>query len=432
MDWGRWRHDILWELIIGGYRIAFMPRPATKATATWVVRRLVAGGHRALFAGGCVRDMLLGRRCTDYDVATDATPQQVKGMFGHVLLIGAKFGVAMVLHRGRKVEVTTFRSDWSYSDGRRPDGVRYTTPQEDAKRRDFTINGIFYDPLADEVIDYVKGQADLAAGTVRTIGRPDERFAEDYLRMLRAVRFAVALDFSIERRTASGIRKYAAKVTSMSGERIFDELSKMLSLGSAADALVTMAKLGLARQILPELFAGEGLWEAAVHRTKALAGRRDLTLVLAGVLAELPPRRIVRIIRRWGASNNLRDELCFLARHLDDWQTACEVPLAEFKRLLGGPYFGRLRRLWSLRERLATGRSSCARRITRRVRQIPADRVAPPPLVTGSDLLAMGLEEGPRFGRVLAALYDAQLNETLATRRAALRAARERIRRAKT
>ena len=155
-------------------------------------------------------------------------------------------------------------------------------------------------------------------------------------------------------------------------------------------------------------------------------------LVLAGLLAELPPRRIVRIIRRWGASNNLRDELCFLARHLDDWQTACEVPLAQFKRLLGGPYFGRLRHLWSLRERLSTGRSSCARRIARRVRQIPADRVAPPPLVTGSDLLAMGLEEGPRFGRVLDALYDAQLNETLATRRAALRAARERIRRAKT
>ena len=409
-----------------------MAMPATKATATWVVRRLAGEGHRALFAGGCVRDMLLGRRCTDYDVATDATPQQVKRLFGHVLLIGAKFGVAMVLHRGRKVEVTTFRSDWSYSDGRRPDGVRYTTPQEDAKRRDFTINGIFYDPLTREVIDYVKGQADLAAGVVRTIGRPDERFAEDYLRMLRAARFAAALDFSIERRTASAVRKYAPKITSISGERIFDELSKMLSLASAALALVMMEELALAPQILPELFAGAGLWKAAVRRAKALAGRRDLRLVMAGLLAELPAPQIRRITRRWGASNDLRDELCFLAGHLDGWQTAGEVSLAQFKRLLAGPYFGRLRRLWSLREQLTTGGSSCARRITRRARKIPADKIAPPPLVTGSDLLAIGLEEGPRFGQILTALYDAQLNETLTTRRAALRAARERIRRTET
>ncbi len=376
--------------------------------------------------------MLLDRRCTDYDVATDATPIQVKRLFGHVLLIGAKFGVAMVLHRGRKVEVTTFRSDWSYSDGRRPDGVRYTTPQEDAKRRDFTINGIFYDPLADEVIDYVKGQADLAASVLRTIGRPDERFAEDYLRMLRAARFSVALDFSIEQRTASAVRKYAAKITSISGERIFDELGKMLSLPSAAQALVVMAELGLARRILPELFVRAGLWEAAVRRAKVLAGRRDLTLVLAGVLAELPTSQIRKITRRWGASNDLRDELCFLAEHLDAWQTAGEVSLAEFKRLLGGPYFGRLRRLWSLRERLTTGGSGCARRITRRVREIPADKIAPPPLVTGSDLLAMGLKEGPGFGQIITTLYDAQLNETLVTRRAALRAAREFTRPPKT
>ncbi|HOF19074.1 MAG TPA: CCA tRNA nucleotidyltransferase, partial [Phycisphaerae bacterium] len=164
-----------------------MARPADKATATWVVRRLREAGFQALFAGGCVRDMLLGIRCNDYDVATDAVPDQVRALFGRVLLVGAKFGVAMVLHRGRKVEVTTFRSDLSYSDGRRPDGVRFSTPEEDARRRDFTINGMFYDPLDGRVIDFVGGRDDLRRRVLRTIGRADERFAEDYLRMLRAV-----------------------------------------------------------------------------------------------------------------------------------------------------------------------------------------------------------------------------------------------------
>ena len=405
-----------------------MSRPATKATALWVIRRLQRAGHAALLAGGCVRDMLMGHRSSDYDVATSATPHQVKKLFGHVLLIGAKFGVAMVIHKGRKVEVTTFRTDLSYSDGRRPDGVRFTTPAEDASRRDFTINGMFYDPVDEEVIDYVGGRADLAAGLIRAIGSPDERLGEDYLRMLRAVRFAVRFDFRIDPTTAQAIRKHAAKITTISGERTYDELSKMLSIGSAAQALRRLDRLDLARAILPELLSG-GLWPAAVRRVEAVARRRDLTLAFAALLCELPGSSISRIVRRWGGPNDLRDAVKWIAGHLGDWRTAADMPPCQFKRILAGPHYDRLRVLWGVEERRRTHGARHAARISGRARAIPPGQVAPPPLVTGDDLLGMGLSEGRRLGQCLRALYDAQLNGELRSRRAALEAAEKMVRR---
>ncbi|HUT59926.1 MAG TPA: CCA tRNA nucleotidyltransferase, partial [Phycisphaerae bacterium] len=296
-----------------------MASPATKSTALWVVRQLRLAGHQALFAGGCVRDMLLELRSSDYDVATDATPQQVKKLFRHVLLVGAKFGVAMVIHRHRKVEVTTFRSDLSYSDGRRPDAVRFATPREDALRRDFTINGMFYDPIEEKVVDFVGGQKDLQRGVIRTIGDPQDRFAEDYLRMIRAVRFAVRLNFRIEQTTKAAVRKHAHHVTSISGERIFDELSKMLSRRSAARALRLMDDLDLAEAVLPDLRAA-GMWGRSVGRVHAVAKRKDLPLALGALLVELPPRTIARTVRQWGASNELRDALVWMAEHLGDWK----------------------------------------------------------------------------------------------------------------
>ena len=404
-----------------------MAKPADKRTALWVLRRLRSAGHKALLAGGCVRDMLLGLRSTDYDVATSATPRQVKRLFRHVLLIGAKFGVAMVIHRGRKVEVTTFRSDLSYSDGRRPDAVRFATAEEDARRRDFTINGLFYDPIAEEVIDTVGGQADLRRGLIRTIGNPSERFAEDYLRMLRAVRFAVRLGFKITPATARAIRQHAPKITSISGERIFDELSKMLSLPSAAQALRKMAELGLAKEILPELLQQEELWQVAVERVESLAKKRTFTLTLGATLAELPPRTISTLVRRWGASNDLRAELCFYSQHLDDWRRAADLQLSEFKRLMASRHFANLQVLWRCRERRLTGRQVQSRRIARRAAGIPKARIAPTPLVTGSDLIKMGLKEGARIGRLLKHLYNAQLNEKLRSRREALAMARQLI-----
>jgi tRNA nucleotidyltransferase/poly(A) polymerase len=407
-----------------------MAKPATESTALWVVRRLRQAGFQALFAGGCVRDMLLGRKSSDYDVATEATPQQVRKLFSHVLLVGAKFGVAMVIHRGRKVEVTTFRSDLSYSDGRRPDGVRFSSPKEDALRRDFTINGMFYDPLAGKVLDHVGGQRDLRHGVIRTIGPAERRFAEDYLRMLRAVRFAVRLNFRIDRATAAAIRKHAPHIRSISGERIYDELTRMLSIASAGDALCRLADLGLAQAILPGLFAGAATWPAALARVEAVAARQDVLLTLSALMAGLGDEEIRRAVRGWGAGNDVRDGLCWIARHLKDWRRAAEMPLAEFKRLLARRHFEHLRRLWAVHERRETGRLTQARRIRRRAAGIPKNRIAPPPLVTGDDLKRLGLPEGPLLGQILGELYDAQLNETLTSRRAALKAAREMIRQA--
>jgi len=400
-----------------------MTGPATRTTALWVVRRLRAAGHVALFAGGCVRDMLLGRRSTDYDVATDAAPRQVKRIFGSVLLVGAKFGVAMVLHKGRKVEVATFRSDVSYSDGRRPDAVRFSTPREDALRRDFTINGMFYDPVTRKVIDYVGGRRDLERRVVRTIGDADKRFGEDYLRMIRAVRFAVALGFRIDPKTAAAVRRHAPKISSISGERIFEELRRMLSAPSAGKALEKLHSLKLAQAVLPELFAA-GAWEAARERVAAVAGRKDATLTPASLLSDISAGEIRRIVRRWGASNELRDAICHVAAHKDDWRDAAGWALCDFKRLMAEGHFERLRAMWRFEEHKATGRQVQSRRIARRAAGIPSDKVAPAPLVTGADLLGMGMVEGPALGRVLRRLYDAQLDERITTRREALKEAR--------
>ena len=407
-----------------------MAEVAGKATALWVLRRLRSAGHQALFAGGCVRDMLLGRSVTDYDVATDASPDQVRGLFRRVLLVGEKFGVAMVIHKGRRVEVATFRSDLSYSDGRRPDGVRFSTPREDALRRDFTINGMFYDPLAREVIDYVGGQADLAAGVIRTIGKPDERFAEDYLRLVRAVRFAVRLGFDIDPDTASAVAKYAPRIAAISGERIFDELSKMLSPASAGEALRKLAELDLAAHVLGGLACDKELWAAAVDSVSAVAGRKDLTLTLAALVAELPVRTVAGMIRRWGASNDLRDAILWLGQHRDDWRELGSMPLSSFRKLAGHRQFARLRALWRTRAGLADGAAragAIGRLVTRRLREIPGREPLPEPLVTGADLIAMGLPPGPAMGKALREAYDAQLDLEVATRREALARAKKGI-----
>jgi poly(A) polymerase len=392
-----------------------MATPAPKSTALWVVRRLRRAGHQAFFAGGCVRDMLLGRPTEDYDVATDATPQEVKALFPQVLLVGAKFGVAMVLRDHRKVEVATFRSDLAYVDGRRPEGVRFATAREDALRRDFTINGMFYDPLAREVIDYVGGRLDLERRAIRTIGEPGDRFAEDYLRMLRAVRFAVALGFELDARAADAIRREAPSIERISGERVFEELWKMLKRPSAADAMKTLADVGLAGHVLPELLTDAGLWDRALRRVEAVARRKDPALTLAALALDWPAPAIAAFVRRGGQSNELAGTLAWLAARRDDWRSAGEMDLAGFKRLIANPAFASLRRLWEVEERLETGAVRATARVLRRARFIPPEKIAPPPLITGRDLKTMGLAQGRRLGEVLRRLYEAQLNEEIAT-----------------
>lgn len=404
-----------------------MAKPANKATAVWVVKRLQEAGFEGLFAGGSVRDMLLGVRSKDYDVATNATPKQVKRLFGHVLLIGAKFGVAMVIHREQTVEVTTFRSDISYSDHRRPDRVQFTSIDQDAQRRDFTINGMFYDPLTEKLIDTVGGSNDLNRRIVRTIGEPDLRFSEDYLRMIRAVRFAMRLGFRIAPATAAAIRRHAPKIVSISGERIFDELSGMFCLDSAPRAMQKLHTLGLMREILPELLDRPNLWKAALRRVTLVAGKKDANLVFGAMLADLPVEAIRKIVSHWGASNNLRTELCFYSQHLGDWRSAADLPLCDFKRLVGKSHFAKIKLLWSIDERRLTRRDTQTRRIAARAGRIPKNRISPKPFLDGADLIAMGLPSGPRLGRIIKALYNAQLNEEITSRRAATAMARRLI-----
>ena len=224
-----------------------------KQVAIKVIKRLRRSGFQALLAGGCVRDMLLARRASDYDVATNAQPQNVIGLFKRTLKVGAKFGVVIILIEGRQVEVATFRTETGYADGRHPNVVEFAGAAEDAGRRDFTINGMFYDPLQKEVIDYVNGQADLKSQIVRTIGRPAERFGEDYLRMLRAVRFSTQLGFAIESSTWSAICSNAKKIIKISGERIAIELEGILVNPNRSAGASMLFESGFAEAIFPGL-----------------------------------------------------------------------------------------------------------------------------------------------------------------------------------
>jgi len=234
----------------------------------------------------------------------------------------------------------------------------------------------------------------------------------------------VRVDFRIAPATAAAIRKHAPKIVSISGERILDELSKMLACGSAAKAMRTLEAMGLAQEVLRELFEEQSAWEAGLKRLEGVALARDANLAMGALLADLPPAVIGRMVRRWGGSNALRQELESYAEHLGDWSIAAEMPLCDLKRLMAQKHFEKLRRLWRVEERRQTGSDRQGRRIARRVKRIPAGKVCPPPLVSGGDLMSLGIDEGPELGRILRAVHDAQLNEDIRCRREAMDMAR--------
>ncbi len=394
--------------------------------AVAVIRRLRRNGHEALLAGGCVRDMLMGRRPADFDVATSATPDEVARIFHRVIMVGAKFGVAMVIIDQRRIEVATFRTDVSYSDGRRPDSVRFASAREDALRRDFTINGMFFDPLSGQVVDYVGGQEDLQAGVIRAIGDAEIRFSEDYLRMLRAVRFANRFNFPLDEATTRAIKARVEKIHGISGERIREELEKMLSHVSAAKAMEMLHEMGLLQAILPALFERESLWPAARQRMELLAIHRDYVLLMAALLAELPAETIRALARAWGGSNLLKDSLLWLSTHHRHWQRP-DMSLAQLKRLMANRDWQRLLVLWKAQERIETGAEVNSLALSRRASRVAPESVAPPALVTGLDLKDLGLPSGPKLGSLLQRLYEAQLDETISTRPQAMELARSLI-----
>jgi len=395
--------------------------------ATKIVRRLREAGHIAYFAGGCVRDELLSLRPTDFDVATDAVPARVREVFPKTAEVGAAFGVVLVYEKvGAEkavIEVATFRSDGPYSDARRPDSVHFSTPEEDAKRRDFTINALFLDPLLapgepGRVIDFVGGQEDLAARVIRAVGDADKRLAEDHLRALRAVRFAARLGFMIEPGTAAAISRHAAELRGVSRERIGEEMRRMLLHPSAVcrmRAVELIERLGLDAPVLQEDGRGQG--------SLGVVGRQDaLPPVMGGVLAAwciermgagatgLDAGQIAEVRARWrGAmclsneeSEEFSDVLGMYSEFVQGWKG---LGVARRKRMAARAMFAQALGL------LAAVDAAASDRISGEVKGLESDGIGidPEPLVTGEDLIGMGLRPGPAFKRILESVTDAQL-----------------------
>ncbi|MFO0808421.1 MAG: CCA tRNA nucleotidyltransferase [Gemmataceae bacterium] len=426
--------------------------------ATDVVRRLRDAGHEALFAGGCVRDQLLGREPDDFDIATDARPEQVRRLFRRTVAVGVSFGVVEVLGRKpHKVQVATFRSDGAYTDGRHPDAVTFSTAREDAQRRDFTINGMFFDPLGGRVIDYVGGEADLRAGVVRAIGDPAARFTEDKLRLLRAVRFATRFGFALDSTTADAIRAMAGQVRVVSAERIADELRKLLTGPRRAEGMRLLEDVGLIAPILPELLPTQGLlqgppaaptgdlWEHTLRVIELLPATASFELTFAALLHDVgKPRVVGRTPDRYTfhghehVGKRMAGDICTRLR-LSNIETSRIVWLVEKHQVLcDAPHMRRsvlkpllahagIVELLSLHRADANASGRPVDHVDfcdQCLREWPPEELNPLPLLTGTDLIAMGLSPGPEFKRLLDAVREAQLEGSIRTNQQATALAR--------
>ncbi len=395
--------------------------------AVEVVRRLKTAGFIALWAGGCVRDYLLGKTPQDYDVATNATPDEVRKVFRgrKTLDVGASFGVIIVV--GSKaaghVEVATFRSDGDYSDGRRPDSVTFSSPEEDAQRRDFTINGMFYDPVEQRVLDFVGGERDLGEGIVRAIGDPHDRMREDKLRLLRAVRFTAHLEFGLARATKSAVTEMASQIHVVSAERIAVELRRMLTDPHRHVAIELADEVGLLREILPELASPKSEISNLRFQISDFARLRLLqkpSFELAFAVLLLGVANIEAICRRLQLSNDELEKTAWLVRHQDALRAADQLRLAPLKRLLAHPHHDDLLALTRATLLAANADLHPVLFCERYLETTPPAEINPPPLVTGNDLIALGFPAGPEFKRLLDELRDAQLNGEITSREAAL------------
>lgn len=393
-----------------GRRSTSVSRSPAREAAGAIVRTLREHGFVALLAGGCVRDEVMGLAPKDYDVATDARPERVRQIFRHTQAVGEHFGVVLVRESGCTVEVATFRNESGYADRRRPDSVTFTDAENDARRRDFTINGLFMDPFSGEVIDYVGGKADLRAGVIRAIGDPAARLGEDHLRALRAVRFAARFEFTIEERTAEAIRHDAAELRGVSRERIGQEVRLMLLNSHRGRAISLLTDLGLDGPVLYEPHSARPVQVLAALDPSGLdAGPRVVAASLAAWAVDRGSAD-ARLSARWRKalvlSNEERDGLTAILRDLErlrsHWSGLC---VAARKRLAAGPWF---------RETMVVLEASARethQRVMDDVQVLAAESggLAPEPLLTGDVLVAAGYPPGPRFKKVLDCVYDAQL-----------------------
>jgi len=419
-----------------------------------VAARLREQGHIAYFAGGCVRDMVRGLTPKDYDIVTDAPPETVQALFPRTYAVGAQFGVIIVVEACFQFEVVTFRSDDAYIDGRHPSAVHFSSPEKDAKRRDFTINGMFYDPVADKVIDLVGGQTDIAAKLVRAIGDPAKRFAEDRLRMLRAVRFATVLDYQIDKATWDALATSAPSINQISAERIRDELGRIFLSPNRIRGWNLLDASGLMHAILPELEAMKGVLQPEqfhpegdvfVHTRlmlQLLPQEVSVPLVFAvlfhdvakPVTATVDNTGRIRfnehdrigaqmteaIMRRLRFSGDEIEATVEMVRQHMVFKDAPKMRIAKLKRFMARPTFD---------EELELHRVDCESShrmlgnyefLVRKREEFANEPIIPPPLVRGDDLIELGLKPGPRFGEILEAVETRQLEGQLRTREEAL------------
>lgn len=408
--------------------------------AEHVVRTLTGAGHVAYFAGGCVRDELLGLTPTDYDVATDATPDRITSLFPRTSEVGAHFGVVLVKHRDEVIEVATFRSDGDYSDRRRPDAVTFSNPRDDAQRRDFTVNALFLDPIASgpapegasvvthpsrgRIIDFVGGISDLEARTLRAVGDPDKRLAEDHLRALRAVRLAARLSFIIDPATAEAIRRHARELQGVSRERIGEEVRRMAEHPSRAVAAKLIHELGLEAPVFTWTGdQGPRTWSvlAALQPESGFAA----TLAAWALDLGLKPGEETAVVQAWRKalmlSNDTKAQLSAILNTLPTLELGwSSLSVARQKRLAAGPWFSETMNVFHAAN--PTGAAA----VEERLRELAAtpSGLWPQPFVSGDDLVALGMKPGPRFKEILDGVLDAQLEGRVTNREEALELAR--------
>ena len=385
-------------------------------SAVEIIQKLRQHGHEAYLVGGCVRDMVLGIEPSDYDIATSAHPEQVVSIFRRTEAIGAQFGVVLVIYHGHPFEVATFRSDDAYVDGRRPTGVSFTNAQQDVLRRDFTINGLLYDPISKEIIDYVSGRQDIQDRVIRAIGDPRKRFEEDKLRVLRAVRFGARLGYTIAGETWAAVCQMAPLIHQVSNERIREELVRILTEGEAARGVRMLEEAGLRHEILPEVH-----WSEQLDRALRLLHRGAAPdFAMAVLLHETPPADATRIVERLKFSRAEMQHTVSLVENLPKFATVEQMrtsALKRFFRLLRFDDHLELARIHAIatdddlrQYQYASGKYQGWTR----------EEIAPAPLISGDDLIQLGYEPGPLFKRILAQVEDEQLEGSIVSREQAL------------
>jgi poly(A) polymerase len=426
----------------------------SEAAARSIVERLRAKGFEALYAGGCVRDRLLGLTPHDYDVATNARPEQVEALFPRTVPVGVQFGVIIVLEQGAEIQVATFRGDGTYHDGRHPESVRYTDAEGDSRRRDFTVNGLFLDPIEERILDFVEGRRDLESRLLRAIGNPSERFAEDKLRLLRAVRFATTLGFEIDPDTWREILVWSPEIHAVSAERIREELVKILLSPNRLRGFDLLDESGLLRQVLPEMVALKGCdqppefhpeGDVFVHTRlmlSMLAPDASLPLVLSVLFHDIgkPATRVVdetgrirfnghegvsagmtlRLLQRLRFPNEVIDAVIPAVRLHMSFKDVPNMRVATLKRMMARPTFEEELELHRVDCLASHGMLDNHAMLIAKREEFGREPLIPEPLISGHDLIALGMKPGPEFAEMLMSVQTRQMEGTLNTRDEAL------------